>query len=168
MTTIRRFTANLKLIFYNAGMTSILEQTDKTTDKISIILDCYPTGEYPDYRIDFSKVVVSKGDLPVPLNASVTLSGNLLTFKWDIEPQTGSTRNEDQVMLLAYLPDTKNAASIVGGPGRSVGEAVLKIFPQTGDGTANGKDTAVETYIAFISKGREQVSDSVYLRRIEL
>lgn len=124
-------------------------------------------GEYPDYWIDFSKVVVSKGDLPVPVNASVTLSGNELTFKWELSPQIGSTRNEDQVMLLAYLPDTKNAAFIVGGPGRSVGEAVLKIFPQTGNTKANGKDIAVETYIAFISNDREQVSDSIYLGNIE-
>lgn len=125
-------------------------------------------GEYPDYWIDFSKVMMSKGDLPVPVNASVALSGNLLTFKWDGVPQRGNTRNEDQVMLLAYLPDTRNAAFVVGGPGRSAGEAVLEIFPQMGNAAGNGNDTVAETYIGFISNDREQVSDSVYLGKVYL
>lgn len=125
-------------------------------------------GEYPDYQIDFSKVMVSKGDLTAPANASVSLSGNLLTFKWATPPAGSSTRNEDQVMLLAYLPDSKSAAFIVGGPGRSAGEAVLKFLPKLGNAYGSGKDTAAETYIAFISNDRQQVSDSVYLGRLEL
>lgn len=125
-------------------------------------------GEYPDYWIDFSKVMMSKGSLPVPVNASATLSGNLLTFKWGVAQETVSTRNEDQMMLLAYLPDTKNAFFMVGGVGKSVGEAVLELIPGLPDGSGKGKDTVVETYIAYISNDRQQVSDSVYVGRIEL
>ncbi|WEK19207.1 MAG: DUF6266 family protein [Candidatus Pedobacter colombiensis] len=123
-------------------------------------------GDYPDYWIDFSKVIVSKGDLPLPLNPSVELSDNKLTFKWEKDPQIGYQRNDDQVLLLAYFPDTKHANFTVGGARRTAEIDVLEIYPCLIKG--NPQDTVVETYIAFISNDRQQVSDSVYLGRLKL
>jgi hypothetical protein len=126
-------------------------------------------GDYPDFWTDFSKVMVSKGDLPVPLNASVELQGNKLTFKWEIDPLTNYERKHDQVMLMAYMPDSKHANFIVGGAKRTAKVDVLEIYPSgTSDQSGDIKDTIVETYIAFISNDRQRVSDSIYLGRLEI
>jgi hypothetical protein len=125
-------------------------------------------GTYPDYWIDFSKVMVSKGDLPAPLNPSVQLAGNQLSFKWEQVPVTNNERNDDQVMLLAYFPDTHHANFIIGGARRPAGEAGLTIYPVLSNIPDVQKDTVIETYIAFISNDRQQVSDSIYVGKVML
>lgn len=125
-------------------------------------------GNYPDYWIDFSKVLVSKGDLPLPVNPSVELSGSELIFKWEKDPEIGYERCDDQIMLMAYFPDSKHANFIVGGARRTAEMEVLTIYPYLTPVAEYPKDTAVETYIAFISNDRQRVSDSIYLGRLAI
>jgi len=125
-------------------------------------------GEYPDYWVDYSQVIMSKGDLPKPKNAAVTREGNLLTFTWEVDPNLSYKRNSDQVMLMAYLPDTMEASFIAGGLSRTTGTAVLEFSPELRPEEWRKRDTIVETYIAFISNDRQQVSDSVYTGQIIL
>jgi hypothetical protein len=125
-------------------------------------------GDYPDYWIDFSKVIVSKGDLPLPLRPSVELSDRTLTFKWENDPETCYKRNDDQVLLMAYFPDIKHANFVVGGARRTAGMDILQIYPTLNGIPGDGEATAIETYIAFISNDRQQVSDSIYLGRLEV
>ena len=125
-------------------------------------------GEYPDFWIDYSKVIMSKGNLPAPLNANVLREGDLLTFTWTVDPNWDYLLNSDQVMMMAYLPDTLNAAFIVGGIQRTAGMATLQFDPELRTDAWVKRDTRVETYIAFISNDRQQVSDSIYTSQIIL
>ncbi|WP_285058281.1 DUF6266 family protein [Pedobacter ginsengisoli] len=125
-------------------------------------------GEYPDYYTDYSKVIMSKGDLPAPVNAGVSRSGDLLIFTWETNPNWNYKLKSDQVMLMAYLPDTMNAFFNVGGARRTAGTDVLEFHPQPGTQDWIKRDTVVETYLAFISNDRQQVSDSVYTGQIIL
>lgn len=125
-------------------------------------------GEYPDYWVDYSKVIMSKGDLPAPLNASVTRDGDLLTFTWDVDPNWGYKIKSDQVMMVAYLPDTMNANFLVGGARRTEGTDTLEFHPELRTEEWRKQDTVVETYLAFISNDRQRVSDSVYTGQINL
>jgi len=125
-------------------------------------------GIYPDLEIDYTKVMVSEGDLPGAENITIELEGNMLKFKWDSDPELHHHRFRDQAMLVAYLPTNNNAFYTVSSARRSAGEDILEIHPVK---KANGNDEidqSVEAYIAFISDDREQVSNSIYAGRIAL
>ena len=105
------------------------------------------TGEYPDFQIDYSKVIVSKGKLPAPVDAQAQLEGDQLSFSWAVNPNWALRYKTDQVMMLAYFPDS---------------------LTHTGRDGTKIKDTVVETYLAFISNDRQEASDSIYCGRFSL
>lgn len=71
-------------------------------------------------------------------------------------------------MMLAYLPDSKRAFYLDSGARRSAGVDVLEgKFNLVARGS-DKKDHFVETYMAFISNDRTQISDSVYMGQIVL
>ena len=134
----------------------------------SVVRDHAIEGEYPNLYINYSKVMVSLGNLQPPENPVVTLDGSTLTFKWDADTTTDWKRKQDQVMMLAYFPDTTQATFLVGGARRNVGQDSLDIqhFMKAKNGVK--PNSIVETYIAFISNDRNSVSDSVYIGQISL
>ena len=71
------------------------------------------TGFYPDVAIDFSKILISAGNLPQPENTKIERIGNQLEFTWE------GIRNTDQVMLLAYAPITKQMVFEASGAKRA-------------------------------------------------
>ncbi|RZM24839.1 MAG: hypothetical protein EOO88_21425 [Pedobacter sp.] len=112
-------------------------------------------GEYPDISIDYEKVVLSEGPLLSADQAAVTIVPEGLEFSWYVAEQIPWPDNTDQVMVLAYFPGTEHILYNLFGPERTAGKALLKISePLLGK--------YFETYIAFISADRSQVSDSVY------
>lgn len=126
------------------------------------------TGEFPDFRIDFEKVLVSKGKLPAPEDATVTLEEKTLKFTWNAENHSDYPRSRDQVMLYAYFPDTKGTEFITSGARRIEGQDELNISYYMQNSPNAKKDSSAEVFIAFISDDRKAVSDSVYLGSISL
>lgn len=122
-------------------------------------------GTSPDFEMDYSKALVSKGDLPGAVNpAAELIAPGILKFKWDADVPEDWSRWNDKVMLLAYYPEAKQVYYVLSGAKRSKGEDVLEI-----EGLNNSlKDQAIETYIAFITDDRERISDSQYTGRIDL
>jgi hypothetical protein len=117
------------------------------------------TGSYPDISIDFSKVILSKGILPLPMNAEVKLADNKLQFSWDPDLDNEENDPSDQVMLVAYFPHTSQAMTVQNGSLRTAGKHEIRLpsFKTT---------MVIETYMAFISEDRERVSDSLYLGQL--
>lgn len=108
------------------------------------------------------------GDIVPPVNPVVTLNDGQLTFKWDVDPAWPKRITSDQVMVLAYYPNTLRATYAIGNCWKYQGETVLELLPPAKDHTGNPLDTTVETYLAFISNDRQRVSDSVYTGQIIL
>ncbi|MNT68697.1 hypothetical protein D3C72_2069510 [compost metagenome] len=82
-----------------------------------------------------------------------------LKFSWDL-PKANSQTGQDQAMLLAYGTISRQVQSILYGPKRIEGEAILPL-------SSKMQEEPLETYISFISADRQNVANSVYLRRIE-
>lgn len=110
-------------------------------------------GFYPEVTIDFSKIILSVGDLAQPENTTVRFTDNHLEFTWE------GIRNTDQVMLLAYAPSTKQMVFEASGAKRAQGKEKLILKP----GMENEK---LELYISFVSNDRTQVANSLYLGSI--
>jgi len=115
-------------------------------------------GSYPEQYIDYSKLLVAEGKLPMAENPVVEKTESGLKFNWD-KVKT-FPRNMDQTMLLAYFPDLDKAEYITAGAKRSAGEDFLEI-------RLSRINERMEVYMAFISEDRENVSNSVYLKQFE-
>src|SRR5690606_2368127 len=118
--------------FFNVSFKPAITGTTKIpqNEAVSSNIRTAVVGEYPALEMDYSKAVVSKGDLLVPENPQIsyTLNGRVLDIKftWDVDPGWRFKINREQVMMAAYLPDNKKAYSIQSGARRSEGEDVLR------------------------------------------
>lgn len=123
-------------------------------------------GVYPDFQVDFEKVLLSKGDLPGLEGVSIVLEGNVLRFSWLVPGGLMWPRSWDQVMLLAFFPDVVADGSefwqayfVLSGARRKQGFDVLEI-------PAALVSERIEVYVAVVSDDRGEVSTSQYLGRL--
>lgn len=116
-------------------------------------------GNYPYRNIDPSKIMLTKGVLDSPLNATVRLEENGLIFTWDTAPTSKIAHYSDQVMTLAYFPEQGTARYMLAGAQRNMGKDVLQL-----NGIEKGQ--VAEIYIAFHADDHGQMSNSVYLGKI--
>jgi hypothetical protein len=105
-------------------------------------------GFYPDVEVDYSKVVISAGELPQPINPTVEFVDEGVSWPY----------SRDQVMLLAYAPESKTHEFKNSGARRIEGSDILVITPEM-------HKEPLEIYISFVSDDRKRAADSLYLGR---
>lgn len=113
------------------------------------------TGDFPDLKIGYDLLILSKGSLTPAQNPVVTLTDTGLTFTWDTDPKMSFPMHADQVMMLAYFPGLDKSYYTLFGPERSSGTATLQI-------PTSLREKYMETYISFAAADREKVADSTY------
>jgi len=116
-------------------------------------------GVYPDLEIDYEKVVMTTGTMPLPPNPTVEITEEGLTFRWDQELEIFGAHWTDQVMLVAYFPSLAKAVYLTAGARRNQG---VEHLPLTGIENGN----FVETYFSFIADDRTRIATSVYTGRL--
>jgi len=111
-------------------------------------------GTYPNYEIDYTKVLFSKGLMPITDEVGVVSMPNGLEFTWN-PVLTDLWRWSDVVMLMAYIPELREAHYYITGARRQQGTdfLVLPKFPHP---------VLVHTYVSFITVDHRSISDSVY------
>ncbi len=115
-------------------------------------------GVYPERSIDFSKVLMTKGTLPVTkASAEITKTG--ITFTWDTLLIAHNTHHSDQVIMLAYFPELKETRYVTAGAHRFKGNDTLPL-------AGIKKGYQAEVYISFITDDRRNISNSVYLGQL--
>lgn len=112
-------------------------------------------GTFPNQSIDFEQLQFSSGELRTAQSATVAYNDNQLHFSWTNRPNMSFDESRDQVMLLAYYPEIQAATYTLYGTERRTESAILDISPDFESGR-------VETYLAFISADRKNVSNSIY------
>ena len=114
-------------------------------------------GSYPDYSIDYSKVLVSHGLLPGAVNpeARLTPAGEI-EFTWENNSIAIGAMSDDKVLLVVYNSDKQEVVTIMGGNLRSGGSQMV-VVPSTFAGNE------VYCYIAFQNDYKSVVSDSQFV-----
>lgn len=113
------------------------------------------TGEYPDLELVYENVVLSQGTLKSALNPKTSLTAEGIRFDWDVPTNIIWQESTDQVMLLAYFPDTEYVITSLFGASRITGTELLKVPEPL-------LTERMETYLSFVSADRKAVSDSLY------
>jgi hypothetical protein len=117
------------------------------------------TGTYPTFDINYSSVLVSRGDLPNASSpaASSTASGTV-DFNWTDNSGMGKAQPTDTSILVVYAPDRNQCIYTTVGAARSTGSASLSVP------AFNGLN--VETYIGFLSADGKNVASSIYTGQV--
>lgn len=105
-----------------------------------------------DLTIDPAKAMITWGELPEPLNPTVTNpEPGVLEFTWD------PIKGEDHIIILAYSSGEHIDGDLCGAR-RKEGRHTLHCV------NTIGKEADI--YIGFVSEERDNCSNSVYLGRI--
>jgi hypothetical protein len=121
---------------------------------IGYILQNAITGTYPNYEIEYSKVLISRGGLEPAMNPTVSVAAGTMTWRWVNNTDMIGAENSDLSIVVIYCPETKQCRYRLYGTTRASQAATLDVTPFVGK--------AVVTYLAFIAEGRDAVSDSVF------
>ena len=119
------------------------------------------TGVYPDLAIDYSMVLLSRGDLPnagLPAAASVT-TGNL-DFTWTDNSGKGKARGTDRAFVAAYCEERNYWIYQLDVADRIAGAYTLVVKDFSG--------APAFAYIGFISADGKEVSDTVYTGMVKI
>jgi hypothetical protein len=104
-------------------------------------------------------VKVSYGDLPLPETLEVALLEDKLQVNWSTGYIPG-TSDKDQLMLLAYHPESRTALYEVHGAFRSMGTQLMDTYSEFVGKT-------IHIYAAFVAADRSKQSTSLYLGAID-
>lgn len=111
-------------------------------------------GTFPDYEIDYSRVMVSHGKLPGTLNpAAIPGSAAEIEFSWENNSSTIGAMADDKAVLIIYNPAKQTVLPIVGGNARRSGGQRISLPSQfSGD--------EVHCYLSFQNASQSMISES--------
>ena len=119
------------------------------------------SGVYPDYEIDPSKVLVSRGALAPVTDTFVSFEDGEIRFQWDDNSGRGSAKPTDKA-LIAIVNFAKGEAvtDTEGAPRPDCEQKIIVPAEWAGD--------EVHTYMGFISEDGREVANSVYLGTVQI
>tara|TARA_R110002050_G_scaffold300678_1_gene471483 strand:+ start:13726 stop:14367 length:642 start_codon:yes stop_codon:yes gene_type:complete len=157
-----KFTITLEYLqatkdFIKIGYKSFATKKTEFNAAMSYVLNNAVGGTAPNFTIDYSLALLSRGSLSGVLNGTTDLTtAGQVAFAWSDNSAEGNANVTDKAMVLVYNPSKKESISILDGADRTVGSQVVTI-PNTYAGET------VELFMAFVSADGTQVSNSVYL-----
>ncbi len=111
----------------------------------------------PDYEWDYTKVLISKGDLLGINNGAVTAgTGQNLDFSWADNSGQGEAEVTDKLVVVVYEPTSKATVYSLNAGSRSSGSATLEL-PNFLSGLE------VQVWAAFVSTDDKLFATSLYL-----
>jgi len=121
-------------------------------------------GAFPDLEIDYSQIMVARGNLPAAEQAICEPAGEgKIRFTWMATSEKPGARHDDTAILLAYNPSKRYAVYSLQGSIRADGEAALTV-------PSDFAGDEVHCYLCFanlpklaMDPSAEYISDSMYL-----
>ena len=118
-------------------------------------------GNYPDYSIDVSKVLISRGNLQPATNATATPTRGSIEIGWANNSGIGSAKQTDKSLIAVLNLERGEAITLDAGAER-MEETQTVILPTEWNGDE------VQAYLGFVSEDGREVANSVYLGAIAL
>lgn len=130
-----------------------------TNSAVSYLLKNAVEGVYPDLRLNYAMVQVSRGTLPNAQMPTAEAAQDTVVFKWTNNAGLGSAKPTDIAILVVYHPASKTAYFDTESFSRRDEEASLNI-PL--------KATAVETWLSFAAADGKGIAQSIYTGKVML
>jgi hypothetical protein len=118
-------------------------------------------GVAPDFTVDYSKVLVSRGNLPNAGAPTATAAGGgVIDFAWTDNSGTGSAVATDKTALAVYCPALDSTIYTSGTTTRADAGEKLDVTLFTGQ--------TVETWIGFVSPDGAEAANSLFLGEMKV
>lgn len=153
-----RFLSPLKQ-FLKAGFCELAVRMTEFNAAMSYNYHHAVSGSYPEFVIDYPRVLVSRGTLAGALNPQVKAEEGQLTFTWQNNADNIEVMDTDRVLLLAYHPGRQKAVYLIGGNTRDVGFQQLPI-------PSLFQEEELHCYLAFQNMEMTSASNSQWLGSI--
>ena len=114
------------------------------------------TGAFPDFSVDMSKVLVSRGNLTGAANALATSADGAVSISWEDNTGSGTAVQTDKALIVAINPARAEAVYETAGSQRSTGAHEIAV-------PADWLGESVEVFLGFITEDGKEVANSVYL-----
>jgi len=116
-------------------------------------------GSYPTFSINYSSVLVSRGDLPNASSpAATSTASGTVNFNWVNNSGMGKAQPTDTSILVVYSPDLNQCIYTTAGAVRSAGTDTVSV--------PSFKGLPVETYIGFVSADGKNIASSIYTGQV--
>ena len=146
----------------NTGFTSDAVKKSGFNVATSHIIQQAIEGQYPDFTINFSRVLISSGNLTGAWNTSTQSdTPGSLTVSWTDNSGAGSATSSDQAVILVYDAGLKKCVYTMGGAGRNLGSHTLHLPSEFSGAT-------VDVWIAFRSADTKSISTSIYAGQVKI
>lgn len=110
-------------------------------------------GEYPNISVDYSKVVLSYGDMEIAQNLKMVKTNTGIQISWDTQEGLA----HDMVMILVYQPVDGTSRNYINACRRDAGNHFIPFEEE------ERLQEQLEVYICFKSANGKRISNSVYL-----
>ena len=118
------------------------------------------TGTYPDYMVDYLKVLICQGKLAGALNPQINPStSGQVEFTWKDNSSANGALRDDMAVLVVYNAKKGFAVTSFAGNSREGGSEVITL-------PSNFAGDEVQCYIAFQNARQTVISDSQFAGRI--
>lgn len=119
------------------------------------------TGSYPDYDIDPSRLLLSRGTLTPAADAAVEFQDGNVLFTWSDNSGVNSATQSD-LALVAILNATRGEAITTTEDAERMDEGQSVSLP------AHWEGDALHAYLGFISEDGRDVASSIYLGTLQV
>jgi len=113
------------------------------------------TGEYPDISVEKSRALLSRGPLPVPVNAAVSAQPEGLLIEWDNSADAASHHPYDTLVVMALSAETGRSDYLFTEARRSDGRYLWKTALPIGNALP-------DVWITFRNRQETEMSNSMY------
>lgn len=145
------------LNFVKIGYKNFAVKKSQFNSAMSFILNNAIIGDYPNYLIDYSVALLSRGNLATALNPQFDVSTpGQVKFTWEDNSTNGNAQATDKAMVVVYNPAKGESVYITEGATR-VDLTQTVIIP------SNYSGDDIEMFISFMSADETQLSNSIYI-----
>ena len=122
---------------------------------ISYLLKNAITGSSPLFSIDYSKVLISRGNLLMPTGVTaVAGTASRVHFSWTNNGGDGKAKNNDRAVVVVHCPILNQSVYSITSATRSAETVSIEVAAFNG--------YTVHTWIGFLSDDWKLVANSVY------
>lgn len=145
------------LNFIRIGYKNYAVKKSQFNSAMSYVLNNAITGVSPDFEIDYSLALLTRGNLSGALNPifDLTTPGQV-EFSWDDNSTEGNALATDKVMVVVYNPTKGESVYLTEGAARTDLSQIVSI-PNSYSGDE------LHMFISFMNFEETQLSNSIYI-----
>lgn len=123
---------------------------------ISVNFDKGVTGTWPEYELNYPKLILSQGNVDLPYNPAAQLQGSDINVTWTDNSGIGNAEDNDKVMFVVFNKNKNQSIADTEAADRSTRQASYSL-------PASWNGDTVYVYFAMYRKKTKIASTSLFL-----